>query len=113
MKRDDVFWADLDPPYRSEPGKRRPVLVVQTDALTSAGHHSVIVLIITSQVKPQPDPLRVHIPHGGAGLPKPADVVIDQITSRDQSRFRQQIGAVPNSIMAEVDSKLQDVLDLL
>jgi mRNA interferase MazF len=113
MKRGEVFWADLNPPFGSEPGKTRPVLVVQSDALTGAGHNSIIVLPITSQLKPQPHPYRVHIPKGAAGLTKPADILIDQISARDHRRFHRHAGTLPNAIMAEVDLKLQRVLDLI
>jgi len=113
MKRGDIFWADLKPPFGSEPGKIRPVLIVQTDALTGAGHTSIIVLPITSQLKPQPHPYRVHIPKGAAGLTKPADILIDQITARDHRRLRNPAGTLPHAIMAEVDLKIQHVLDLI
>lgn len=113
MKRGEIFWADLSPPFGSEPGKTRPVLVVQSDALTGAGHNSIIVLPITSQLKPQPHPYRVHIPIGAAGLTKPADILVDQITARDHRRFHNPAGTLPYAIMAEVDLKLQRVLDLI
>jgi len=113
MKRGEVFWADLNPPFGSEAGKVRPVLVVQTDGLTGIGHSSIIVLPITSQLKPQPHPYRVHIPKGAAGLTKPADILIDQITARDHRRFRNASGTLPHAIMTEVDLKLQRVLDLI
>jgi len=113
MKRGEVYWADLNPPFGSEPGKTRPVLIIQSDALTGAGHYSIIVLPLTSQLKPQPHPYRVHIPKGAAGLTKPADILIDQITARDHRRFRSPAGMLPHSIMVEVDLKLQRVLDLI
>jgi mRNA interferase MazF len=113
MKRGEIVWANLDPAHGSEPGKTRPVLVIQTDALTSAGHNSIICLPITSQVKTQPHPLRVHIPKGAAGLPRPADILIDQITARDHRRFRNAAGILPSMILAEVEVKLQRILDLI
>ena len=113
MKRGEIFWADLNPPFGSEPGKTRPVVVVQSDTLTDAGHSSIIVLPITSQLKPQPHPYRVHIPKGVAGLNKPADILIDQITARDHRRLRNSAGTLPHAIMVDVDLKLQRVLDLI
>jgi mRNA interferase MazF len=113
MKRGDIHWADLDPAFRSEPGKVRPVVVIQTDLLNQAGHRSTIILPITTNVRSQPYPYRVDIPKGTAGMGRPSDVLVDQIQAIDNARLQNRLGDLPSGILSEVESKLLRVLDLL
>ena len=113
MKCGDVHWADLDPPRGTEPGKTRPVLVVQTDLLNDVGHLSTIVAMLTTHVLTRPDPLRVHVPKGAGGLEHASDVLVEQIHSIDNRRIQNPIGKLPSDIMEEVGIKLRRVLDLV
>ena len=77
IQRGTVYLADLNPPKGTEPGKIRPVLVVQTDLLN--GHHpSTLVCPLTTNVKRSAKHLRVHLSGSQAGLDKDSDVMIDQ-----------------------------------
>jgi mRNA interferase MazF len=86
-----VYTADLNPRLGTEPGKVRPVVVVQTDLL-NAVHPSTIVCPITSQVKPEAEILRIHLARGEAGMVKPSDVMVDQVRAIDNRRFLKEIG---------------------
>jgi mRNA interferase MazF len=112
MKRGDVCWADLDPAFGTEPGKSRPVLIIQTDLLNDPGHRSTVILPISTNVKPQPHPYRVHIPKGAGVMERPSDVLIDQITAVDNRRFKERLGGLPRNLLTEIETKLQHVLDL-
>jgi mRNA interferase MazF len=113
MKRGEVRWADLDPAFGTEPGKTRPVLIIQTDILNDAGHRSTVILPISTNVKPQPHPYRVHIPKGEGMMERPSDVLVDQITAIDNRRFRERLGDLPRDLLIEVETKLQHILDLV
>lgn len=56
--------------------------------------------------------MRVNIPQGVAGLNKSSDILIDQILAWDNSLFRQEMGALPEYLIAEVKAALVDFLDL-
>jgi len=112
MKRGDVYWANLDPAFGTEPGKTRPVLIIQTDLLSDAGHRSTVILPISTNVKPQPHPYRAHIPKNVVAMARPSDVLIDQITAIDNRRFKERLGGLPRDLMIEIEMKLQQVLDL-
>jgi mRNA interferase MazF len=86
-----VYTADLNPRFGTEAGKVRPVVVVQTDLL-NAVHPSTIVCLITSQVKPEAEILRIHLARGEAGMVKPSDVMVDQVRAIDNRRFLKEIG---------------------
>lgn len=86
-----VYSADLNPRMGTEPGKVRPVVVVQTDLL-NVEHPSTIVCPITSRVVPGAEILRVHLPKGRSGLSKPSDILVDQIRAIDNRRFVGRLG---------------------
>ena len=51
MQRGDICWADLGDAIGSEPGYRRPVLIIQDDEFNSSRIATVIVLSITSNLE--------------------------------------------------------------
>jgi mRNA interferase MazF len=86
-----IYIADLNPRYGTEPGKKRPVVVVQTDLLNNV-HPSTIICPISSKVSPKAEILRVHIDLKEAGLRASSDILVDQIRSIDNKRFMEQKG---------------------
>ncbi len=111
IKQFDIWTADLNPQIGTEPGKIRPVLIVQTDLLNSL-HPSTIICPITTNVVKESDILRVHIKKGIANMQKPSDLMIDQIRAIDNKRFVQKIGELPNDIRKTVLENLKIILDL-
>jgi len=75
----------------TEPGKIRPVVVVQTDLLNGT-HPSTIICPITTQVAKEARILRVHLAKGTAGLKQDSDILVDQIRAIDNRRFRKHLG---------------------
>jgi mRNA interferase MazF len=93
IRKWDVWVADLNPPRGTEPGKVRPVIVVQTDLLNSV-HPSTIVCPTTTRVRSGVSYLRVHLAPGEGGLPRPSDVLVDQIRAVDNGRLVRRLGAL-------------------
>ena len=111
IKQFDIWTADLNPQIGTEPGKIRPVLIVQTDLLNSL-HPSTIICPITTNVAQESEILRVHIKKGIANIQKPSDLMIDQIRAIDNKRFVQKIGELPADLRKIVTENLKIVLDL-
>lgn len=88
-----IYIADLNPHYGTEPGKKRPVVVVQTDLLNGV-HPSTIVCPISTKVAPKAEILRVHIDLKPAGLKRASDILVDQVRSIDNRRFVEQRGVL-------------------
>jgi mRNA interferase MazF len=86
MKRGEIWIANLNPPRGREVGKVRPVLIVQADELTAAGTPLIIVLPLTTQVRPNFRLWRVSIPARGR-LRQDCQIIVDQPRALDQSRF--------------------------
>jgi mRNA interferase MazF len=111
IKQFDLWTADLSPQIGTEPGKTRPVLIIQTDLLNSI-HPSTIICPITSNVIKESDILRVHIKKGSANLQKPSDLMIDQIRAIDNKRLINKIGELPIDLRKIVISNIKIVLDI-
>lgn len=111
IKRGYLYSADLNPRFGTETGKIRPVLVIQTD-LMNTDHPSTIILPLTSQVRPQAEILRIHLKKGESGLKKDSDVMIDQMRSIDNRRFKSELGRLSGERLQEIEEKLRVIIDL-
>lgn len=108
-KQYDIWLADLNPTIGSEPGKTRPVVIIQTNLLNEV-HLSTIVCPITTNVKPEAEILRVHLKK--AQLPKLSDVLVDQVRAIDNKRFIKRLGKLTSDQAAQLKENLKAVLDL-
>ncbi|MGH7318727.1 MAG: type II toxin-antitoxin system PemK/MazF family toxin [Candidatus Rokuibacteriota bacterium] len=111
IRRGLLYLADLNPRRGSEPGKVRPVLVIQTDLLTEAGHPSTWVLPCTTRLSGE-NLLRVMLPRGVAGNREECEVMIDQSRAIDNARFVRALRALPRALRREVEEKLRRLGDL-
>jgi len=111
VKQFEVWIADLNPMLGTEPGKVRPVIVVQTDLLNKT-HLSSLICPITTNVQPGSEILRVHLPWGCCGLNEACDIMIDQLKSIDNKRLLKKTGMVSQELAMKVKSNLKIVLDL-
>jgi len=112
IKQFEIWIADLNPPIGTEPGKRRPVLVIQTNLLNKIPHRSTLICPITTNVQKDSDVLRVHIKKGVTKLHEGCDIMIDQIRAIDNSRFFNKIGDLPADLIDKVKENLLIVIDL-
>jgi mRNA interferase MazF len=111
VRRGSLCLADLNPRRRSEPGKVRPVLVIQTDLLNEAEHPSTWVLPCTTRLTGE-NLLRVELPRGIAGNREACEVMIDQCRAIDNKRFVRTIGSLPRALLREVEEKLRRLGEL-
>jgi mRNA interferase MazF len=110
-KQFEIWIADLNPTIGTEPGKIRPVIIVQTDLLNK--HHlSSIICPITTNIQKESEILRIHLKKGGCGLDETCDIMIDQIRSLDNKRLIKRIGMAPIDITDKIRENLKILLDL-
>ena len=112
MKQFEIWVADLNPQIGTDPGKTRPVLVVQTDLLNKAGHPSTVICPITTNVKQNAEILRVHLKKGTANLHKDCDIMMDQVRVIDNKRLVKKLGELPKKLAESVSENLRIILDL-
>jgi mRNA interferase MazF len=89
----------------------RPVLVIQTDLLNSAGHPSTWIIPCTTRVSGE-NLLRVSLPRGLAGNTQDCELMIDQSRAIDNRRLKRRLGSLPRLVLAEVKQKLRLLGDL-
>ena len=81
-----VWLADLNPRRGTEPGKTRPVLIIQNQALLDAGHPSTLVIPLTTRLIEDAAPLRLRL-SARDRLDRDSDLLIDQIRAIDNQRL--------------------------
>ena len=111
IRRGSLYLADLNPRRGTEPGKARPVLVIQTDLLNGAGHPSTWVLPCTTRLSGE-NLLRVPLPRGIAGNREDCEVMIDQSRAIDNRRLVRALEALPRNLLREVEEKLRRLGEL-
>jgi mRNA interferase MazF len=93
IRKFHIYTADLNPLFGTEPGKIRPVVVIQTNLLNDT-HPCTIICPITTHVQRQAKILRIHLKKGEGGLKKDSDIIVDQIRAIDNRRFKEHLGVV-------------------
>ena len=109
IKQFDIWLANLHPGRGTEPGKTRPVVIVQTNLLNET-HPSTVICPITTNVQPDMDILRVHLENNQ--LDTLSDILVDQIRAIDNKRFIQRLGALSKEQKLKLKENLRIVLDL-
>lgn len=111
--RGEIWLADLDPQQGTEPGKTRPVLIVQAQALLDAAHPSTLIVPLTTNLVEEAEPLRIRIAASGR-LRRDSDLLIDQLRAIDNRRLiKGPLARLSRPQMAKVEEALREVLDLV
>ncbi len=106
----DIWWADIPTPTGSGPGFRRPVLVVQGDALNQSRIATIVCVPLTSNLKWAAAPGNVQLPASASGLPKDSVANVSQIVSLDRGLLSQRTGRLSRSKMDVVLAGIDIVL---
>lgn len=112
IQRGEVWWADLGEPKGSEPGYRRPLLIVQADAFNRSRLQTTIAVVLTSNLGLVEAPGNVLIPKRASGLPKDSVANISQLVTIDREVLTERVGKLSGTTMNAVDNGLRLVLTL-
>lgn len=112
IQRGEIWWADLPEPTGSEPGYRRPVLVVQSNDFNRSRIATAIVVVITSNLKLAEAPGNVLLPQKATGLSKDSVANISQVLTVDKSFLTEKIGDLPKHLLEQVEDGLRFVMNL-
>ncbi len=112
MKRGEVWWAALPEPQGSEPGYRRPVVIIQADSFNRSRIGTVVVAVLSSNLRLADAPGNVHLTRRQSKLPKESVVNVSQILTLDRSFLAEKAGRLSPPKMAEVEVGLRLVLSL-
>ena len=106
----EVWWADLGEPAGSAPGYRRPVVVVQGDALNRSRLATVVCVPLTSNLKWAAAPGNVLLQPKATGLDKPLVANVSQVIALDKAALTERTGKLPGKVQAQVLDGLDIVL---
>ena len=112
IQRREVWWAELDEPRGSEPGFRRPILIVQADSFNRSRLRTVLGVVLTSNTALLGAPGNVLLPAKQTGLPSDSVANVTQVVTLDEDYLAEKAGRIAPKLMAQVDAGLKLVLDL-
>jgi mRNA interferase MazF len=94
ISQGEVWWADLGEPMGSEPGYRRPVIVVQGDALNRSRIATVVCIPLTRNIKWASAPGNLLLKSDLTGLPEDSVANVSQIVALDREQLTERVGKV-------------------
>lgn len=92
ISRGEVWWADLPDPLGSAPGFRRPVIIIQGDALNRSRISTVVCVPLTSNLKWEDAPGNVLLSAKRSGLPRDSVANVSQIVALDRQTLTERVG---------------------
>ena len=113
MTRGEIWWADLGIPLGSEPGFRRPVLIIQDDAFNRSRINTTIILPLTTNLLLAEAPGNIFLDKESIGLSKDSVIVVSQITVIDKSRLIEKIVKLAREQIVEIEYGLKTILGII
>ena len=107
----DVYWVDLGVTRGSEPGFRNPFVVIQNDAANVSRIRTVIVCLITSNLKRAKAPGNVLLEKDEANLSVPSVVNVSQIYTIDKDMLDEKIGTLEKARVGQIFNGLYLMLE--
>ncbi len=106
-----IWLANLNPQSGTEPGKTRPVLIVQAQSLLDVDHPSTLIIPLTTNLIEGAEPLRIRI-KAREKLKKDSDLLIDQLRAIDNRRLLEgPLVQCDLHFMQKVQRAILDVID--
>lgn len=110
ISQGEVWWADVPEPVGSGPGFRRPVVVVQCDALNRSRVGTVVCVPLTSNLRWATAPGNVPLPSKATGLPKSSVANVSLILALDKALLSKRAGKLPRKQLEGLMSGIDIVL---
>jgi mRNA interferase MazF len=112
MQRGEIWWATLPSPTASEPGFKRPLLIIQSDDFTQSRIKTVIAVLITSNLRLADAPGNVLLSRKSSSLPKRSVANVSQLITVDKSFLTEKAGRLNAQKLKEVEAGIRLVLSL-
>lgn len=112
MIRGDVWWVDFGEPFGSEPGWRRPAVIVQDDDFNQSDMSTTIVIPLTTNLRLADFPGNYFLSSDVSKLSKDSVVVTPQITVIDKNRLIEHVSVLSAAVMNDISVGLKMILSL-
>ena len=94
INQGDIFWIELDGPSGSEPGYLHPHVIIQNNLFNRSRINTVVVCVLTSNLRRANSPGNVLLEAGEADLPEQSVVNVSQILTINKSQLGEKIGTL-------------------
>lgn len=112
MKRGEIWWAALPEPTGSEPGYRRPVIIIQANEFNQSKISTVVCIVITSNLSLAAAPGNIRLTTRATGLSKPSVANVSQLITVDKRFLAEKIKTLEQHIVAAIEDGVRLVLRL-
>ena len=112
MRRGEIWWASLPEPEGSEPGYRRPVVIIQADDFNRSNINTVVCSSITSNLSIADAPGNIRLSSRATGLHKPSVVNVSQLVTVDKRFLSKKVKTLDHKIMRQIDDGIRLILNL-
>ena len=112
MTRGEIWWVDLGFPFGSEPGFKRPCVIVQDDSFNMSSIHTIIVASITTNLGLADAPGNIFIEINESGLTKNGVINISQISTIDKKRLIEKAGLLSQDLISKIDFGLKMIFNI-
>lgn len=109
IKRNEIYYADLNPVKGSEQGGIRPVLVIQND---TGNKHSPTTIVAAITSKEEKVKLPTHVEVGSCGVERKSLALLEQIRTIDKSRLIKYVGELDGATVKEINEAISISLGL-
>ena len=112
VRQGEVYWINLPKPKESEPGFRRPCVVVQNDTFNRSKIKTTVICILTTNLRLGKAPGNVVLDEGDANLPKKSVVNVSQVLTVNKSDLlaNEKIGQLSQAKINRIIEGLRLVL---
>ena len=112
IERGSIWWADLGEPRGSEPGFRRPLLIIQANAFNRSRIQTVVAVVLTSNLRLLDAPGNVLVPAKASGLRRDSVANVSQLITVNRNDLQERAGQLHAATVRQVNTGLRLVLDL-
>lgn len=111
INQGDIFWIELDEPGGSEPGYSHPHVVIQNNMFNESSLNTVVVCVLTSNLRRAAVPGNVLLEPGEGDLPKQSVVVVSQIFTVDKRQLGEYIGTLSRRRVRQILEGLRQLTE--
>jgi mRNA interferase MazF len=112
VERGEIWWAELGEREGSEPGFRRPVLILQSNAFNRSRLRTTLAVVLTSNLRLLDAPGNVLVPAKASGLRRDSVANVSQIITIDRDFLAERAGRLRGAMLHDLDAGLRLVLAL-
>ena len=112
VKKGEIWWASLAEPRGSEPGFRRPVVIVSSNAFNDSRISTVLAAVITSNLHLADAPGNIKINKKHSKLAKDSVINVSQILTIDKGFLTEKVSKLNQQYLNALEDGLKLVFEL-